>query len=798
MQLLIKCTVLSVSMLTIVLPQRLAVACGVNINPGEYRFWLLQPDLTNEADLTPFFFSSNYLYNNDMYAAKEKWPELNIMEWKQQLNAKVEKKDIDGLLNATMPQEYFENPEQIADTNSFMRELLQPSNSELCRYMTLSKQVEQVAANPDPWEEEIYPDEHVQTVIRNGRELYHSSRSPFVKFRTAFQLMRLLDKKQSDSVYYTVIAPSKIKSWINSAALYRVALYSSGHQRDYLLSKVFDRGDYNRTACLVNFNSQHLDSILPFAKNTHERNVLLAMKVFNYKGRSLQWLKAINQSEPELKELPFLILREINKVEDWLMTENLSYSVVPASYNFSDPRNDYYDGAATNNYNNDKAYANSLYAFINAIIMHKKSCQVSLLNVYAAHLSLILGNYQLSAQHLDQAAKGKKLSNTAKTQLQIEHYLLQLEKGFDQNTENALMKILNTSNEQLGIYNPDIMKNQLILYTGQKLVRQGNKAKGLMLLSRTSRTMIGGLYGSKNLYEEISDVAEPTDYDEILNTLDKKDKTPFEQFISTRIFNWPQNWYADTTEQEFFYLAHWNKDLLLDLKSSWFIRNYQLPEALVVLKQIPSSYWNAYPQSSFNRGDPFYVNINRPHRMTRQDSSRNLDKVQIIEEMVRLQALAESNPSIAAKCYYQLANAFYNMSWYGKNWLMVRLWWSTDEVRWRSENKENNDRFNRNYYGCEQAGKFYQKAIDHTDEKQLAALCFFMKEECKNNMEEFRFYSNRPLQISRVYKRKNILNTRLAKQQNIDLEYYTSLVEECELYQSFTSKYASPVSNYAF
>ena len=65
--------------------------------------------------------------------------------------------------------------------------------------------------------------------------------------------------------------------------------------------------------------------------------------------------------------------------------------------------------------------------------------------------------------------------------------------------------------------------------------------------------------------------------------------------------------------------------------------------------------------------------------MKRQDK-RNLNKKQVIEEMIRLEQLTNANPQKAAVCYYQLANAWYNMSWYGKNWMMVRQWWSSNDT----------------------------------------------------------------------------------------------------------------------
>jgi hypothetical protein len=50
-----KYIILFSSCILLLLPKKTAQACGFMVAPGEFRFWLMQPDLTNESDLTPFF-----------------------------------------------------------------------------------------------------------------------------------------------------------------------------------------------------------------------------------------------------------------------------------------------------------------------------------------------------------------------------------------------------------------------------------------------------------------------------------------------------------------------------------------------------------------------------------------------------------------------------------------------------------------------------------------------------------------------------------------------------------------------
>src|SRR5687767_1696776 len=111
---LIRFTVCLSSLFLLLFPQKLAIACGFYVYPGEYRFWLLQPDLTNEKDLTPFFFSSGYLYNGDQYAGVETYKEENINDWHKAMKGGALRADIDSLLYHTDPQDYFDVNNEVA------------------------------------------------------------------------------------------------------------------------------------------------------------------------------------------------------------------------------------------------------------------------------------------------------------------------------------------------------------------------------------------------------------------------------------------------------------------------------------------------------------------------------------------------------------------------------------------------------------------------------------------------------------------------------------------------------------
>jgi len=771
------------------LPQQVAQACGFYVFPGQYRFWLLQPDLTNEKDLTPFFFATSYLYNGDQYAGSSTYLQANIEEWYQLASGKASRKDIGELLYQTSPLRFFEEKKELAGTNSFMRFLLKPSNAELYRYFELSKKVEDLTSNPDPWEEEHFASSPANAVVDSLELLRRETRNPFIRLRCAYQVIRLYNyTAQEDLVdpyFDSLLAPVKTKSWVKAGALYQVAVNHTGIQRSYLMSKVFDMGSYNRSFCLVKFTAADYDSCLRLAKNSHERTVLLAMKLFNNPGRSLDGIKKLYATESHYAELPFLLLREINKVEDWLLTAKVTDFGGPAVYNGEFWANYEYMRNAAVNYRADRAYAQQLSSFIHGVIAEKRQGQQALMQLYAAYVDLLNGDLAGSAEHIEAASLQRHLPPNVKTQIAIHRFLLSLEKGLDAGAEAQFMKLMQTPEEALGLNDAKLMKNQLVLYTARKMIRSGDRARGLLLLGQTNRALGQLPIGAyKTVDEVIAEEAKEEDYFTMIRILDKKRKTSFERFATGSIH---VPWEDDEWVQKG--AINWNRNKLKDALASYYIRNYRLSAAARILKQIPENFWQQEPYVENIGGDPFYLNIYRSHSIDSVEK-RNLNKRQVVEEMIALRNEVNKDGNKAATAAYGLANAWYNMTWYGKNWLMVKRWWTIDEPD-TYEVILKKTPFNDDYYGCRQAQYYYRKARRLTKDKKLAALCFFMERQCESN---YRYYTS--LAGGKEDVVRNVKpNYALARSAGIDEEYYRQIVEECETYLSFVGKYSDAIGN---
>jgi hypothetical protein len=771
------------SLACLLLPKKIATACGFGVGPGEYRFWLLQPDLTNTQDLSPFFFATSYLYRDNYVTMKDESIDININEWYEYCNHNAAKKDIRAVLyspNAELPLLVIRS---MKSENSFARFLLQPANKEVLQYVQLCKRTEVVATNPDPWQESSPNNPLIVKIIDQADSLYHQTQSPWLRLRTAFQLLRLHRhnhaKEEAGRIYDNRIAPVKTTSWIATAALYEKAGTMSGPGRDYLYSKVFDKGTYRRTDCLIKFDSRDIRDILPLAKNDHERTVLYAMKAFNDPGKSLTQLKNIYAKEPTYHELAFLLLREINKLEDWLVTNKVTdFAAATREYQWDIDRQ-----AILLNHKDDVVYAKQVFAFIEQIINDNKNKDRALLNLYAAHLALVQEDYTTSRTYLDAAKKYTITAPNIKTQLQVNDLLLYTltNKEFDTTAQQQLLKILKTPDAQLGVNSPDLLKDQLILFIGQKLIAKGDRVKGLLLLSRTRRAL-GDLPISayKTVYQKMQEVATPADYDSILQILNKPVKTPFEKFTTTGRFSSPLDYYSYNEDD--WYTLRWDRNELQNCKATWYMQHDNLPAALKAFRQIPDSFWKKDRYSGLLDGDLFFVNVYQSY-VADPNEVTAYNKKQAVEAILHLKNKAQKDKTNAAQYYYELGNAYYNMTYHGKYWIMSKPWWSCNE--WSEYGAAiQRTPFNDNYFGCNRAKEYYLLALKTTKDKKLAALCCFMAGKCESNSRLYR---------SLVYKREyhatdNPYVAELTKK-TFSTGYYTDLVNECLTYQSFIKQY---------
>jgi hypothetical protein len=108
------------------------------------------------------------------------------------------------------------------------------------------------------------------------------------------------------------------------------------------------------------------------------------------------------------------------------------------------------------------------------------------------------------------------------------------------------------------------------------------------------------------------------------------------------------------------------------------------------------------------------------------------NKRTIVERMIALKKEADRNPSKRALNHYLLGNAYYNMSWHGKYWIMSRIAWSIHEMsQWRD--REVPGPWDDDYFGNARAKAHYLLAIRAAKDPVLKAMAVDMAGACEWN-----------------------------------------------------------------
>lgn len=789
-----KFLLLTVSLFMIVLPKKSADGCGYTVVGDEFRFWILMPEIVNMQELLPFTFTSDYIYGDSWFYSDD--PEhveeialipsqkKNVNEWFDYLDGSASKKSIDSVLYHVDPVWFFAHADDSLMQFDFIKQIRTKKFDEGWRYLFFAKKCEQITTQGDPWGEEPLDIDAAEKVTAEGWSLYAQAQSPFVRLRLAYQLLRLNWYQGCPDdcihIYDHLIKPVNTDSWVKGSALYFRAFAMGGMEKDYWLSKAFDQSLDKRSRCVLLFNRDSIQKILPYAKNNHERAVLWVMHELQNPGRSLPKLQQIYTLDPSNKDMKFLLLREANKLEDWLITPKVtSYSPSIRVSTFEDDENEN-ENYKARNLASDFQYMQAVRYFINQLIADGRQKDRSLMYLLAGYLSILSKDYGNAEWQLNAADKHSMLPDELNAQIKLVKILnaVTSKPVIDSKTEMLILDYLTLIDERrTGFKNPFALKDQLLLFLSGKFMEKGNIAKGIFLLGKTNRKYgdFDFIWVTKNAYHLLLERGKPADYDEIISILKKNNPSPFEKFLRSGYIHLNRDYWDEPDSTQ------WDVNEILNLKGTYFMNRDRLDSALSTFSQIPDSFWNQEPYISFSDDDPFALNIYDTHNY-RGDDRKSFNKRTFVEKLIALKRDATDHPENRALYYYQIGNAYYSMTWFGKYWIMNRIWWSIHEPG--RNVADINDPFFKNYYGCRMAQKFYLLAQQNSKDKKFASLCCYMAGACEGNYRQFVKGSDWIGLDVKKNPYKKMLKSRFG-----DTDFYDELTTECTTYADFIAKY---------
>jgi hypothetical protein len=150
------------------------------------------------------------------------------------------------------------------------------------------------------------------------------------------------------------------------------------------------------------------------------------------------------------------------------------------------------------------------------------------------------------------------------------------------------------------------------------------------------------------------------------------------------------------------------------------IREYQFREALIWLRKIKD------PRQLELHRNPFADLI-----IDYQDSlfsidKGNFDKISFISTMATLMDKARNKTATAAELY-KLATGYYNMTYYGRAWEVVKF----ERLSTQGAHEiPDATPFEKEYYNCFTAERYFKNAMQASPDKNFRARCLFMMAKC--------------------------------------------------------------------
>jgi len=747
-------------------------ACGFYPWGEEVRFCYLKPKYFNFGEGYNYFNYTSEWYDYSTYKYNEdtgyddagiKDYEPNVVLWERYCNNKVAKEDIKQAIYKL----------GIADinkssTNSMLRYLYAGKNHDAINYILFAKKCEQYTWNNiDPWEKNENKDlGSVSMLIKEAgvqalktRDDQLKKRYLFLKTRLSFYYGKDKDIQNIYDDHFRGIAEKDlVYYWV---MFYYTQTLRNPAEQNYFAAQVFANAPDKRFVVRSNYDrSIPIEETLQFAKSKQEAANIWLLHGVRITGKGIEYLVNIHKNNPSSKGLEFMLVREINKLEDWILTPQ--YSLFEPS-----TRTDYWEN---NNAQRilervkiDREYAREVLAFLNTVDFSKTS-NPAFWRMAQAYVAFM-------AKETKQAAISFKL---LEKEIDISNPLYeasQLIKGL----------VLVANQEQGSAIIPDEVKpvilkqyekgNLKYLFgLGRELEEKGNMTLAAMLFSKcdynTNPNVNWGDYVNWKAKNNIASMYADYYWD-YLTYIDacysiSKMKVIIND-VNTAGRKGFDNWlYNDAVK---------NKHELYRILGTKYLRENNLKEARDVF-----TFVNKKDDFVFDE-NPFYKLKGTPEFTESYDKNLKVNRVYIMHNLIKILARAE-NPSEKNRDYYYFlaANCYYNMSFYGNAWNIRRRFMSSSQ----SETGFSDDD---EFFQCKSAAKYYALAYKNAKKDKFRALCIRMMTECEKHKRRNEYDAN--LRLSSYDHKTNKINKYDLLLKKMYSNDYDELTSNCTAFSDY-------------
>ena len=727
---------------------------GCYYDPYEDYFFdgIFESSIIKEPNLEPFFLPGYFKEDRNSSLSKT---HDNLNEWYEYFKGEVSKDDIEKIiykstlveLNYIYEGMNFGNfiwNDQVWWFNSLTKYLIVNKDEETLRYLIFAKECEpNVSDNRENQWKELHRDSlFMSGLINEGEGLYISSQSEFIKLRYAYQLIRLAhyshNYQKALELYKTMVEPTHIKSIIKYWAMSHKAgvLLRTGNESEgaYLFSRVYDECPSRRIIAAQNFSINsfsQLYEVLSQCKNNHEKvTVWFLNAIENSDYRSM---KRIYSYEPSSPYLELLLSRAIDEIED---------KKIPWDMGF-------YYGDIQDEFLNLKS--GELYNFIYKCAQNRNTKRPYFWYYCAGYVALFSQDFANVEKNFSKAISLiPPEEEQYKDRIKILRVLAQIEeqKQIDRKFEANILEQLKWLRDFHKYRSDDLYVYLMERFAG-KYMQQGDTVKAYLCYGHKPAKYGWGVPVEQLDFESFrtSECVDAT-----YNLMNSKKHSDFEIFL------------IDNFE--------YSRSQIIEMQGTMLLRNYRFKEAISKFKEDKSKL-------KLLPADPFIININDClYCDNKAPKINDYTKLSFAERMLELEKLIIKD-SLNSVYYFQLANGYYNMTFFGNSWMILDYY--------RVISNTGGDLTN-NFYDCSRALENYEKVMSITKNKELAAKACFMASKCEQNKFYFDagYYDrdDRNLNTWKTQDKYRKYFTILAETYS-KTKFYKEAIKECKFFNNF-------------
>ncbi|MFD1603164.1 hypothetical protein ACFSJW_06310 [Flavobacterium artemisiae] len=715
----------------LILASNVIFACGFYPTGEDIRFSFFNPSIFNLYSYSDFYYSTYSFSVNEKPASETDRINSNENHWLQYCKNKVSIEAVREVL-------YGFNLKDITEksNNEMLRHLYKTKNAEAIDYLKFAKKCEIYNEFDDnSWEHNVVKLRPERTKLINEAVLLSNKVSDKeLRYRYTFLAIRssYYNKdfatiiKLYDDVFKSPQKTSFLKYW---SLYFRMFAEKDKALVNYYAAQIFVNAPDKRFMASFSFDTKvPLESVLRHARNNQEKANIYLLAGIKRTDQSLYYLKQVYKYNPKSDGLSFLLLREINKIEDWVFTPYYSlFSPSLTSYDESEKSS---TATILKRVERDRMYAGEVLSFINTINFKKRDNPLL---------------WKMSKAYLYFVTKDNKncLNEISKLEQNFSK-----KDSLHSNQMEIIKAMALTANQQTGkafvldAVKPILLKNEndkkFVFAIGRELEYKGNFTDAALLYSKLTEVSNSRYDNeafwktSKNKKHYYADYFD--DYFDYINMV----YTP--EQVEDIIENTKQN---EKKSDEF---SLWKYSLikkeiphLYDLIGTKYIRINKLYKALSYFdldsdedkrQSVIRTYDCLWEKESCGDGysvkDPFFALAYTPEFVS-QKNYLSINKYVFTKRLISYLERAK-DPKEKNKDYYNflIANCYYNMTFYGSLKVMRRYGFTND---FQDYPVIDNDEF----YECNLAKKYYGFAFKNAKTQKFKALCLRMMGKCELN-----------------------------------------------------------------